>query len=430
MRTQVAIVGGAPGGANAALQLSRHGVDTVIIEQDMFPRYHIGESMTGEAGALLRDLGLGDRMIARRHPQKQGVTVHGQNPWFVPVMMRTPDNKLEDQFTWQVRRSEFDRMMLDEAVARGATYVHGRATDVIRGDDGSVRGVTVEMQDGGLQTIESDVLLDASGQKTFLAHKGVTSEKLTGRYDKQIAIFSQVRHTIRDAGAREGHPDNTIIFYASKYRWAWFIPLDDEVVSVGVVVDGTYFAGKKESKRDFLLRELQELHPELARRVPDRTLLEEARAIPNYSYFVDDYTGKGFICLGDAHRFIDPIFSFGLYLTMKEGELATPHILRYLNGETRDMANPFAAHQATCSEAMDKLEDLIDAFWEEPLSFTFLVNGPRTKEPLIDLFAGRVYTTEPNRALISLRKIAERARGTAVTRRPERYRIGAHPPLG
>jgi flavin-dependent dehydrogenase len=427
MRSQVAIIGGGPGGASAALQLAQHGVQCVIVERETFPRYHIGESMTGEAGALLRELGLGDRMLAAAHPQKQGVKVYGRSAWFMPVMMREPSGELVAQFTWQVRRSEFDRMLLDEAVARGATLLPGRATGVVRSDDGTVCGVRVARADGETETLECDLLIDASGQRTFLAKKGVTSEKLAGRYDKQVAIFSQVKNTIRESGEREHHGDNTLIFYKSKYHWAWFIPLDDRVVSVGVVVDGSYFASQKESKRDFLRRELRELHPELARRVPDPELLEEARAIPNYSYFVENFTGKGFLCLGDAHRFIDPIFSFGLYLTMKEAQLATPHILRYLRGETAHADNPFAEHQADCTAAMDALQDLIDAFWEDPVAFSLLVNGERTRGDLIDLFAGRVFHLTPTRGLGALRKIASQARGLAITQRAEKYRIGEYP---
>jgi len=426
MRTQVAIVGGGPGGAGAALHLARHGVETVIIERESFPRYHLGESMTGECGALLRELGLGDRMLADQHPQKQGVKVYGKGEWFVPVMMRTAQGELQDQFTWQVRRAEFDKMLLDEAVARGSTLMQGRAHGVLRGDDGSVQGLTVELADGELQTVESDVVLDASGQATFLARHGVTSEKLTGRYDKQIAIFSQVANTIRDSGVRESHRDNTLIFYASKFRWAWFIPLTNDLVSVGVVVDGSYFADKGESKRDFLLRELRELHPELSRRIPNLTLHEDVRAIPNYSYHVEQYTGKGFICLGDAHRFIDPIFSFGLYVTMKEGQLAAPHILRFLEGKTRHLPNPFAEHQATCTTALDTLQDLIDSFWEDPLPFALLVNGKGTRGDLIDLFAGRLYSGVTSSGLASLRQIAERARGLAAANRHETSSAGGH----
>ena len=416
MRREVVIVGGGPGGAVAAMCLLREGLRPVIVEKEAFPRYHIGESMTGEAGNLLRRMGLEDRMLQDRHPQKQGVRVFGgtgRNAWFVPVMGRAADGSLEDGHTWQVRRSGFDRMMLDEALARGAELLPGRAVDVLRsGDDHRVHGVRVHMRDGGVQEVRSDLLIDASGQQTFLAHQGVASQRRLGRYDRQIAVFSQVANTIRDAGPREMHGDNTLIFYASKFRWAWFIPLDDEVVSVGVVIPGAYFVERGESRHDFLLRELRELHPELSRRLPDLTLLEEARAIPNYSYHVSRFSGPGWLCIGDTHRFIDPIFSFGLYVSMREAELAAPIAAAWLGSEHRTHSDPFAAHARRCEAGLDNLQDLIDGFWEHPLGFAHLVNGQRTKADLIDLFAGRIYMDAPSQGVRELQGLARAVRET------------------
>ena len=206
--------------------LARHGISSTIIERDPFPRYHIGESMSGECGALLRNLGLEDAMLQAGHPIKVGLTVYGPtgNPWYVPVMARTPENELVPQFTWQVRRSEFDRMMLDEAVARGAGLVRGTATEPLRADDGRVRGVRVAMADGGTQDIQSEVLMDISGQRTWLARLGgITGKKVLGRYCRQIAVFSQVAGAAREPGERRG---NTQIFYQQRDHWAWFIPLD------------------------------------------------------------------------------------------------------------------------------------------------------------------------------------------------------------
>lgn len=414
MKTDVAIVGGGPGGAAQAMCLARHGVRTAIIEMDAFPRYHIGESMTGECGAVVRRLGLEEYMLTSRWPRKQGVKVYGEggrNTWWVPVMGRTDEGELQDQETWQVRRAAFDAKLLREAESRGSTVVPGRAIGVVRAGDGVVRAVRVAMTDGGVETVECDVCVDASGQSNFFVHARVSSPKQLGRYDTQIAIFTQFANTIRDAGAgRDEHPDNTLIFYARPYHWAWFIPLDAQVVSVGVVLPAAYFRGRGESKVDFLLRELREMHPELSRRLPDLTPVEEVRAIPNYSFYVAEYTGGNWLCVGDAHRFIDPIFSFGLYLSMKEAELATAHIIRFLNGETRGVARPFAEHQRVCTLGVDRLQHLIDGFWATPLGFAFLVNGPRTRSRMLDLFAGRIYGDEPEDvARRELRLLAEKA---------------------
>ncbi|MCI0574996.1 MAG: tryptophan 7-halogenase [Chloroflexi bacterium] len=410
MKTDVAIVGGGPGGAASAMFLIQEGIKPVIIEKETFPRYHIGESMTGECGGVVRQLGLGDEMLKRRHPIKHGVKVYGQHSWFVPVMARDASYNLMDQTTWQVRRSDFDRMMLEEAVARGATLIHGQATRPLLDDEGAVRGVQVKMADGGLVDIESEVLLDCSGQKTFLAQAGVTGPKYLGHYDKQIAIFSQIANGIRDDGeTRDTQPDNTLIFYQKKYHWAWWIPLDDEVVSVGVVSPAAYFLEQKESKAEFLKRELYELHSELKRRIPELELIEETRSIPNYSFQVKRFCGKGFICIGDAHRFIDPIFSFGLYVTMKEAQYAAPRVRAYLEGANRDADNPFAEHQVLCEKGIDVLEDTLDGFWEHPFTFAYLVHA-RHRELMVDVFAGRIYENQPSEAVEGFRRLLKRER--------------------
>ena len=413
MKTDVVIVGGGPGGASCAMFLAQQGIRPIIIEKERFPRYHIGESMTGECGGVLRELGLGEEMLKRQHPVKQGVKVFGQSKrgsWFLPVMMRTEDYQLRDQFTWQVRRSEFDKMMLDEAITRGATLIPGQATKPLMNKDGSVGGVEVRTADGGLLEITSEVLLDCSGQNTFLAHAGVTGPKYLGNYDRQIAIFSQVAGAIRDNGTtRDMHKDNALIFYQKKFHWAWSIPLDDDVVSVGIVVPAAYFLEKKESTKDFLMREMRELHPELSRRIPELKLVEDVHVIPNYSYQVRRFCGKGFICVGDAHRFIDPIFSFGLYVTIKESQFAAPAIKSYLEGKHRDAANPFSEYQLHCEKGIDVLEDVLDTFWEHPMTFALFVYT-RFKEYMIDAFAGRIYDHQPSPAVTEFRKFLNRER--------------------
>ena len=417
MKTDVLIVGGGPAGAASAMNLLAEGITPVIVEAESFPRYHIGESMTGACGKAIRDLGLEAEMYRRGYPTKQGVKVFGQSPrgsWFVPVTGRDEEWKLFNWDTWQVRRSDFDKMALDQAVTRGATVLRGTAVTPIVGD-GVVVGADVRMDDGGVQEIRSEVLLDCSGQATWLANLGgVTGPKYLGAYDKQIAIFSQVSGARRDESLdknenRENHRDNTLIFYQKKYHWSWFIPLDADVVSVGVVIPSAYFLEKNESLRDFYLRELQELHPELKRRTDGCPLVEDIHVIPNYSYQVKKFCGKGFMCVGDSHRFIDPIFSFGLTVALREAQFAAPAIRAYLNGANRDAENPFGEHQLFCEKGIDILEDVLDAFWEHPLAFGWSVHSKYT-EHMTDMFAGRIYGHErqPSIALDAFRQLLGR----------------------
>ncbi|MCA9897519.1 MAG: NAD(P)/FAD-dependent oxidoreductase [Ardenticatenaceae bacterium] len=416
LKTDVVIIGGGPGGSTAAMYLAREGIQSIIVEKDLFPRYHIGESMTGECGAIIRDLGLESVMLADKHPRKHGVNVYGaegKTRWHVPVMARDENNELQAQFTWQVRRSIFDKRMLEAAVDRGATLLEATAVKPNMNEAGDVIGVQVRLADGNLEDIEAKMVLDCSGQNTFLANSGITGPKYLGNYDKQIAIFSQVANTVRgDDDDPENHPDNTLIFYQKKYHWAWFIPLDDNVVSIGIVVPSAYFVEKQESKADFIKRELRELNPELSRRVPDTTLLEPARSVVNYSFQVKKFTGKGYICIGDAHRFLDPIFSFGLYVTMKEAQLASKTIKEYFTGANCDADNPFANYQAYVEKAIDVLEDSLDAFWEQPLAFARIVHS-KHRPFMVDVFAGRIYEGQPSPAALSFQKLLRRERAYA-----------------
>jgi flavin-dependent dehydrogenase len=260
--------------------------------------------------------------------------------------------------------------------------------------------------------IESEMLLDCSGQATFLANAGATGPKYLGAYDKQIAIFSQVSGAIRDTGEtwdmdRDNHRDNTLIFYQKKFHWAWFIPLNREVVSIGIVVPACYFTGKRESKKDFFLREVHQLHPELRRRVPEINLVEDVHVIPNYSFQVQNFCGKGYMCIGDAHRFVDPIFSFGLYVTMQEAQGAATAVKGYLEGANRDAQNPFAEHQLRGEKSVDVMEDMIDLFWERPLTFAGFVHK-YYREMILDIFAGRTVEGQPSEATSTIRRILKR----------------------
>jgi len=415
MKTDVLIVGGGPGGATAAMFLIREGIKPIILEQESFPRFHIGESMTGEAAQVLRRLGFEDEMIRRKHPVKHGVRVFGTsgvNSWYIPVAARDKEWNLSLASTWQVRRSEFDVMMLKAAEARGATVMQGTATKLLLADDGAVRGVTVRWPDGKSENIETEVVLDCSGMATFLANQRVTGPKYVGSYDKQIAFFSHVTGAIRDTGTSgEEARSNTLIFYQNKFHWAWFIPIDEDVVSMGLVTPKATFVETKQSPEEFFRNTIPAINPDLRRRVADMKLIEKVHVIPNYSYQVRRFCGKGFICIGDAHRFIDPIFSFGLSATMREAEFAAPAVRAYLEGKGRDKANPFAEHQLFCEKGTDNLEDMVDMFWEQPFAFALFVHN-RYRRELIDAFAGRIYENErqPSAAIIAFRKLLKRTR--------------------
>ncbi|MGB7133617.1 MAG: NAD(P)/FAD-dependent oxidoreductase [Candidatus Sulfotelmatobacter sp.] len=428
----VVIIGGGPAGSCTAMFLKQLGIESIIIEKERFPRYHIGESFTGETGGQMRKLGMAELLdrTAKEFPVKHGTKVYGtggKNSFYIPVRDRLgPNNSQRPATTWQARRSVFDKLLLDTAVERGVEIFNGEAVSVLREGD-TVTGVRCRSVEGAEQDLMAEVVVDASGQTTFLANRGVIGPKDRGNYDKQVGIFSQVTGAVRDEGELR---DNTLIFYEKKNHWAWFIPLDPEVVSIGIVTPSDYFVSRKLSKEEFVKAELQTLNPELTRRVQDVQFVEEARAISNYSYQIRDFTGKGFLCVGDSHRFIDPIFSLGLLFATKEAQYAAEAIRDYRAGKNRDAENPFAEYADYVEKGQDVIQAMLDCFWEWPFAFQRFAHHTHQEE-IVDLFAGRIYGPEVHeydsvqrmRRLLAMKQPAQpgemvSAQAQSVTDRP------------
>jgi len=410
MKTQVVIVGGGPAGTGLAISLRKHGIESIILEKESFPRLHVGESMTAECGASVRALGLEAEMAKHRFPVKWGTMVYGtggHNGFFIPVMGRDENNNMIKQPAWQVRRADFDKMLLDQCVNQGIKAIRATATDVLKNGQGIPCGVTYKTPEGEMLEIHADFVADASGQHTFLSTKGVAGKRQLGRYAKQLAIFSHFKGVKRPKPGEEGEmmTDDTIIFYQQRNHWAWLIPINDELVSIGVVSPTEYFRSQGESMKDFLLREMQSLNPQLAKRVGDAVMVEDAHSVANYSYQIKDFGGPGFLCVGDAHRFMDPIFSFGLHFTLVECRKAADVIADYLGGKTNGHAKPFEEHAKFCELGMDNIQVLLDTFWSYPFAFSLYSKDPKYRDGFIDLFAGRCYVTDPPACIPALRKL-------------------------
>ena len=405
----VIILGGGPAGAATAMYLLRRGIRPVIVERDDHPRYHVGESLTGATALALKGLGLGPQIEAQRYPIKHGAIFYGpdgKNDFWVGLVRRDEHNEQVPNYTWNVMRSSFDKILFEGALARGAIWIKATAVAPITKDD-AVIGLSIRTPEGAAENLYSEVLVDASGCATFLANHRVTGKKVPGNSDKQIALFTQFANAIRDNGSeRRQQPGNTLLYYQAKHYWAWFIPVSDELTSVGVVFRTDYFKEAGMTKEQMLLHECRNMTPVLSERLPDLTPQEPIHAVPNFSYRIHDYTGKGFVCVGDAHRFIDPIFSYGVYFGIQEGEFAADAIARLLSGEIKTDGNPFVGYERLCDEGNEVVEDVIGVLWDYPLAFQRIVTW-RDRAAALDLLSGRIYGElgATNTARIAMRKL-------------------------
>lgn len=403
----LAIIGAGPGGSAAAIEAAMAGLKVALIEREQFPRFHIGESLTGEVARIVTEWGLAPEMNAAGHTLKHGTRVYGsgENSFYIPVV-GIVDGERTDKVSWQVNRSKFDEMLLNKAVAEGVEIIRGSAAEVLTDDDGAVCGVTV-LSDDGVLALRSRHLVDASGMARFMQRQGFTGEVSRGNYARQIAYFVHLRGVDRGEGTEE---ETTRIYYAGLNHWSWLIPVGPDVTSLGIVSSTEYFKSCGETPGDFVRREMKELHPELAHRLRDAELEFEPKASHNYSYEVADYTGPGWTAIGDAHRFIDPIFSLGVNAAVVEGVEAARTCAKALADDLSPQ-QAWERHgrkfESWADDGQQLIQDLLDGFWGNPIGFGYLAHR-KHHDDIVDIFSGRIYgLTEVSPGLAALRRLAQ-----------------------
>jgi 1H-pyrrole-2-carbonyl-[peptidyl-carrier protein] brominase len=182
--------------------------------------------------------------------------------------------------------------------------------------------------------------------------------------------------------------NNTFIFYSEQYHWAWFIPLSPDIVSVGFVLPKERYKEVGKTPEEVYAWGVEHLNPDLRSPLHDSEQVEPMRVISDYSYRIEPFVGNGWMCVGDAHRFADPIFSFGVAFAMHEARAAAEAIVEVLS--SNDWREPLARYTRYSDTAQDVVFDFIHYFWKYPTFFGYQMRGKRRKE-VIRLFAGDCY---------------------------------------
>jgi flavin-dependent dehydrogenase len=306
----VLVIGGGPAGSTAAALLARRGYRVTLIEKTHHPRFHIGESLLPANLPLLEQLGVAEEVHAIGM-QKWGAEFishwDGRQQEF--LFSEAWDKSLP--FSYQVRRSEFDRILIRNAARIGAEVIEGARVETVDLSEaaGPVR-IQVRLEDGTDVEWQARFLIDASGRDTFLGNR--LQCKRRNREHNSASIFAHFSGAERNVGDRAGH----ISIYWFEHGWFWFIPLSDGATSVGAVVWPYYLKSRTRAVNDFLLDTIA-LCPPLAQRLRHAQLISNVEATGNYSYSCSRSHGRNYLLLGDAFAFIDPVFSSGVMLAMQ-----------------------------------------------------------------------------------------------------------------
>jgi flavin-dependent dehydrogenase len=385
---QVIVIGGGPAGSTVSTLIAQQGYRVSLFEREHFPRFHIGESLIPETYHVLKRLNMLDKMKSSRFIKKHSVQFVNENGRLSAPFYFFDNKPHECSQTWQVVRSEFDLMMLRNAAEHGVDVHEGaRVLDILFEGDRAV-GILLANEDGTQREIRADVVIDASGQSSMIINKlklRVSDEQLN-----KGAVWTYFEGAYRDAGRDEGA--TIVLATEGKKGWFWYIPLHDNIVSVGVVADFDYlFKGRGDHEQTYL-EELDRC-PEVKRRVAMGKQVAPYRATKDYTYKSSKFAGNGWVLVGDAFGFLDPLYSSGVLLALKSGQLAADAVCEGLaKGDTSEAQ--LGKWGPDYLVGMNRMRRLVVEYYEGFSFGKFIRRFPHHQGDVTDLLIGDLFKDE------------------------------------
>jgi 1H-pyrrole-2-carbonyl-[peptidyl-carrier protein] chlorinase len=430
----VLVIGGGPGGAATAAYLSRAGLSCTALEREVFPRPHVGESLVPSSTRVFRELDFLPKMEAAGFPRKYGAAWTSNDE--TPVYQLTFDGMAPDpiasfsfsereqegvpqDYTYHVDRGKFDQLLLEHAAELGAdVHYDANVTDVDFSDSARV---TVSFSEGGTaRTLTARMVADASGRRTFLGNR--LKLRVRDRFFDQYALHTWFGGYDRSVLAEANTQDNYIFihFLPISNTWVWQIPITEEITSVGVVTQKSNFASSRADRESFFWDALQSrprLAAELRRAERLRPLSDEG----DYSYAMRQICGDRFLLVGDAARFVDPIFSTGVSIALNSARFAARDIIAAAAAGTFDRER-FQVFETTMKRGVRNWYRFIALYYRLNFLFTAFVSDNRYRLDVLKLLQGDVYDEDEPDVLTKMRAIV-----TSVENNPQHM---WHPYLG
>jgi flavin-dependent dehydrogenase len=386
MSYDVIIIGGGPAGSTAAALLAEKGRRVLVLEKEKFPRYHIGESLMPFCWFTLNRLGVLEEMDRIGHIKKysvQFVTQDGRQsaPFYFFQHYDHPSST-----TWQVERADFDLMLLNNARKRGAEVREETPVQaVLRDDSGRVIGVRAKGPGGESFEVFAPMTIDCSGREQVAV--GREGWRMKDPRLAKLAIWTYYRGAKRDEGIDEG---NTTVAYVERRGWFWYIPLKNDIVSVGVVAEKDYLFSDTKDPAAIMTREI-ERNTWIAEHLNGAEQFGEYWVTSEFSYRSKHCASDGLLLAGDAFAFLDPVFSSGVFLALKSGEMAADAVDAALTaGDTS--AGRFKEYGEHLCRGLENMRKLVYAFYDPNFSFGRMLKAyPQHRGRLTDSLIGDLF---------------------------------------
>jgi flavin-dependent dehydrogenase len=399
---EVIVIGAGPAGSTTAALLAEKGRRVLVLEKEKFPRYHVGESLMPYCWFTLNRLGLVEEMERIAYTKKysvQFVTQDGRQsqPFYFFQHYDHPSST-----TWQVERADFDLMLLKNARAKGAEVRELTPVQRLLKDDGG-RVIGVEALDENKNKLQvfAAFTIDCSGrEQVSVARDGwrVRDPQLN-----KIAIWTYYRGARRDPGIDEG---TTTVAYVEGRGWFWYIPLKGDVVSLGIVADKDYLFSESKDPAAIMQREISrnswiKEHIEPGRQFGEHWVTSE------FTYRSKYCAADGLLLAGDAFSFLDPVFSSGVFLALKSGEMAADAVDAALkDGDTSGAR--FAEYGESLCRAMENMRKLVYAFYDKNFSFGRMLKAyPQYRGLLTDSLIGHLFDPDFSEMYEAMREFVE-----------------------
>ena len=384
----VIVMGGGPAGSSVASMLAREGRQVILFEKEIFPRHHIGESLMTDTYWTFRRMGILEKLRDSPFVRKYSVQFANaagkeSRPFYFFEAVHH-----ESAVTWQVTRAKFDHLLIDHAAEQGATVHQGVLVKQVLFEGDRAIGVEVQMQDGSREKFYAKVVVDATGQMAMLSNKfrwRMRDPKL-----KKAVLYSYFKGAHREPDLNGGA---TLVLRTEHGSggWFWYIPLEDDITSVGIVADPDYLVkGRGQDLAKIFDEEIAKCPP-VGKRVAGGERVDKIYSILDYSYRSKHNAGNGFIIIGDAYGFLDPIYSSGVLLALKMAELATDAIHDAFQHDDFSAAR-LGQYQTKLDRGIESMRKLVYAFYNDGFSFSgFLRKYPDERYHIINLLIGDVF---------------------------------------